>query len=1103
MRALSWWNPGLAKGWQALLLVLALALSVPVAAKPGFPVLGYLPMYDATGPYGDSINLSDASAFPWDRMTHVIEAFAQPSSTGTISFPIPQRANLVLMAHLNNTRCLLSVGGAGSSNATWSTAVSTAALRTAFVTNLVAACTTYGYDGIDIDWEFPNLNNATPADEANFTAFMTQLGAALAAKSSSCSGCAFDTQPKQLTFFVSPGADICGVDWNNVALQNAVTFAVYGAYDFNAPPGYNSPTSMTWQQTDCRGVSYNFCLTNTTAVLTNGISPNYSWPKSKMVLSLPLYDKQVYSSFSTGTPVLVALRQGLFQGTDTPQDESRYTVGGATHYVNDSVAYCRKMSWGLKQGFAGFALWEISHAYPANAPEVTGLWATIGGTAACDSGIPTPTPAPTPPLLPGGLVDIGSSGTATNNWAGTWSTWVGTGSTVTMNYTAAGDAASPFNTSGPYSIQASGTLGSGGLSVSCALQPAGAPYNLDSNGYTRIDFLMKVTPGTYRLGFDRTATRATGNNHYGFDITVADNNWHSYSYYLANATQPAFGTPAPLAFNDVIAVVFAPESPTGAYQMNMDDIQFVKQVVTATPTPIAGLLDTVEDGNLTNNWGGIWSTWAPAGSTISLPNPTSAGFPFSAYGPKYSIGISGSNSAPNNPGTVSTGLTNTANLINLTAYNYIDFYVLGSGAGNSFGVQFTDGSTYWDSQTYTVPNDGNWYLVSLPLSFVPAANLAKVKSISWYFNGSGAYTMSVDDIWFEDRPPTPTPTSTPSFTPSPTATVSPSSSSTPSRTASPTPSASPSPSPTPSASPSGTTTASPSGTLTGTGSATPSVTGSPTITLTFTPPPSGSTATDTPTFSATWSASPSITGTPSTTPVDTVTATPTATVPALTATSTDTPSNNSPTDTPSATLTGSPSATPTSTLSPSLTATVTLTNTPPPPGSTATSTPSDTPLLTATPTASPTLTATLTNTPPPPGSSPTVSPTMTTAASGGGDGTLQILGGSAVPNPLSSHSGGSSSGGAYVGAIAIDLDGPADEIDVSFYTTSLVRADKNDPRLKVSGSFRAGWNAGNRVLVPADLMMGLPSGTYYYLVVVKRGTVKGLKPFIGKMVWLK
>jgi len=90
-----------------------------------------------------------------------------------------------------------------------------------------------------------------------------------------------------------------------------------------------------------------------------------------------------------------------------------------------------------------------------------------------------------------------------------------------------------------------------------------------------------------------------------------------------------------------------------------------------------------------------------------------------------------------------------------------------------------------------------------------------------------------------------------------------------------------------------------------------------------------------------------------------------------------------------------------------------------------------------------------------------------------------------------------------VGAIAIDLDGPADEIDVSFYTTSLVRADKNDPRLKVSGSFRAGWNAGNRVLVPADLMMGLPSGTYYYLVVVKRGTVKGLKPFIGKMVWLK
>jgi hypothetical protein len=49
-------------------------------------------------------------------------------------------------------------------------------------------------------------------------------------------------------------------------------------------------------------------------VLTGVTGTDYSWPKSKLVLALPLYDKQVYSTFSSGTPVLVALRQGTFQG---------------------------------------------------------------------------------------------------------------------------------------------------------------------------------------------------------------------------------------------------------------------------------------------------------------------------------------------------------------------------------------------------------------------------------------------------------------------------------------------------------------------------------------------------------------------------------------------------------------------------------------------------------------------------------------------------------------------------------------------------------------------------------------------------------------------
>jgi hypothetical protein len=127
---------------------------------------------------------------------------------------------------------------------------------------------------------------------------------------------------------------------------------------------------------------------------------------------------------------------------------------------------------------------------------VVSIWNTIGGVAACLP-VTTPTPGPTPNAIPGNLIDIGNSGTLNNLWGGTWQNWNGTGSSSTMNYTNPGYAASPYHSAGGYSIKASGTVGSGSLTVSCALQPANAPYNMDSNGYTRVDFWFKASVGTY------------------------------------------------------------------------------------------------------------------------------------------------------------------------------------------------------------------------------------------------------------------------------------------------------------------------------------------------------------------------------------------------------------------------------------------------------------------------------------------------------------------------------------------------------------------------------------------------------------------------------
>jgi hypothetical protein len=281
------------------------------------------------------------------------------------------------------------------------------------------------------------------------------------------------------------------------------------------------------------------------------------------------------------------------------------------------------------------------------------------------------------------------------------------------------------------------------------------------------------------------------------------------------------------------------------------------------------------------------------------------------------------------------------------------------------------------------------------------------------------------------------------------ATPSPSSSASPSRTASPSSTATATPSPSPS----------PSATL----SQTPSVTPSPSFSDSPTPTPYAGTPTDSPTASP----SPTDSGTPSASATDTAT------------------------DSPSPTATASPS--PTTTATPSASATPTGT-----PGPSATASPSpsgsptpgpEPPTATGTATASPLATASLTSTPEPsvtgspdpspsgtpapsatpgPPPSPTMTPTLSSA--GPAAGPLQILGLSAVPNP-----------GPM--ALALELAGPADRVEVLIYTPALVKVRT---LALPAGALGVGWH---QVALPADWQAGLAPGLYYARVRAGRGSI--------------
>ena len=120
---------------------------------------------------------------PGNVLSQVIYAFATVTATGNCvsvdakddGINFPQLASL--KAEYPHLRVLISVGGANHST-NFSAVASDDGLRTQFAQSSVQFMTENGFDGIDIDWEFPG-----PEDSANFTTLLQELRGQLDAQS--------------------------------------------------------------------------------------------------------------------------------------------------------------------------------------------------------------------------------------------------------------------------------------------------------------------------------------------------------------------------------------------------------------------------------------------------------------------------------------------------------------------------------------------------------------------------------------------------------------------------------------------------------------------------------------------------------------------------------------------------------------------------------------------------------------------------------------------------------------------------------------------------------------------------------------------------------
>ena len=243
-----------------------------------------------------------------DVLTHVNHAFAWPDVNGNI-MSYDNMFN-VSNSGIINKKFLLSLGGWGNDEG-FAVVSASSELRQTFINNLLDVCNEYGYDGVDLDWEYPqsvtdknNLNLLVFEMDSMFYAHDSTLLITMAVPISSWAGQWYDF----------------GFLKNHIDFFNAMTYDIHGGWSSHA--GHNSPLYQSPP-----GDSDGSCQTGINYLtVTRGI------PAHQINLGLPFWGKQFNASNINGA----------FSGSvvDVRYNEIPGLINNGWTYHWDSIAYC-------------------------------------------------------------------------------------------------------------------------------------------------------------------------------------------------------------------------------------------------------------------------------------------------------------------------------------------------------------------------------------------------------------------------------------------------------------------------------------------------------------------------------------------------------------------------------------------------------------------------------------------------------------------------------------------------------------------------------------------------------------------------------------------
>ncbi|MBN1559566.1 T9SS type A sorting domain-containing protein [candidate division KSB1 bacterium] len=234
----------------------------PIESMATDAIIGYYPYWMKTD--------LPASAVDLDRLTHVMHAFAYPTSNGQIvhssTLLDPELNERV---HAQGRLILLSLGGWGNSDG-FAPMAADSNSRKEFAANALQFCLQHHYDGIDLDWEHPS----TASDRHNLTLLVKAIRQEFAKL--------MRPQPMLITMAVTAGnwagqwldydELIPSIDW-----FGCMTYDFHG--DWTNHAGHNSPLYASGGDVD-GSVDQGFRYLATRHV-----------PLDKIVIGVPFYGR--------------------------------------------------------------------------------------------------------------------------------------------------------------------------------------------------------------------------------------------------------------------------------------------------------------------------------------------------------------------------------------------------------------------------------------------------------------------------------------------------------------------------------------------------------------------------------------------------------------------------------------------------------------------------------------------------------------------------------------------------------------------------------------------------------------------------------------------